>query len=149
MAIMIYRTLEISDALMSNLIGDIGELLTQLTGKPAAISTDYFRQVANRNIWVAALTVGEGKVVGMATLVPVYSPTGFGGRVEDLIVHKDWFGHGINYGLMERVIGMARDRKMSWLFAAVDPNENRVIELFRKLHFVPHRAGNLRLDLSP
>jgi len=143
-----YRSLENSDALMSNLIGDIERLLAQLNRRTVAMTLDHFTAVVHHSDLVAAFTE-DGKAVGMATLAPQYLPSGMGGRVEDVVVSVDHAGKGVGYGLLKKIIEKAGARKMLVLTAPINPAERATNELFRKFGFVPDITGNFRLVLSP
>jgi len=142
-----YRTVENSDALMTNLIWDFERLLEQLNHGMVAMALDHFTAVVHHSDLVAAFTE-DGKAVGMATLAPQYLPSGMAGRVEDVVVSNDHAGRGVGYGLLKKIIEKARTRKMLVLTAPINPAERATNEVFRTFGFVPDTTGNFRLVLS-
>jgi phosphinothricin acetyltransferase len=144
---MIFRFLEASDA-HSNTIGDIESLLTQLTGRRVTLSREHFGAVACRSIWLAAMEEGSEIVVGIATLVPVRIPTGFYGRIEDVVVKNSYRGKGIGRKLMELLVAEARRLNMDWLTLTSKPERDAANHLYRDLGFERHETNNYRLVLS-
>jgi GNAT superfamily N-acetyltransferase len=88
-------------------------------------------------------------VIGMATLIDVYKPTRYEGRIEDVVVHERHRRQKLGNALLLRVIDYAKQLGMSFLSLHSNPdnpNHQNVIQLCKKLRF-EERCGLMRLTL--
>lgn len=77
----------------------------------------------------------DGRLVGMATLCPFFSPTGRKASIEDVVIHPDYQGKGLGRLLMQEVLSAARELSPLTLQLTSRPSRIAANALYRKLGF--------------
>ncbi len=117
------------------LLAQILYLLKQLTDKEIQFTFDDFNSIiiSEHSILIGAY---DGKnLVGILTFAIVQIPTGKNGRIEDVVVDKDYRGKGIGEKLSLEAIRIGKELKLSKLFLTSNPNRIEANKLYQKIGF--------------
>ncbi|PYI54402.1 GNAT family N-acetyltransferase [Paenibacillus flagellatus] len=94
----------------------------------------WFRQFGDRYPIIVAETGGE--VAGYCCLSPFRAKPAYAGTAElSIYLDKRFRGAGIGTTLMERIIGIARERKFHVIVAAITGGNETSVKLHRKFGF--------------
>jgi GNAT superfamily N-acetyltransferase len=93
----------------------------------------------------------DGAIVGMINLLFTISTAegGFVILLEDLVIHKEYQGHGYGSKLLNHAIDFARQKNFFRITLLTDRPENLAQEFFRKHGFHESSMIPMRLLLSP
>src|ERR1700756_5485699 len=93
----------------------------------------------------------DGMIVGMINLLFTISTAegGFVVLLEDLVVHKEYQGHGYGAMLLRHAIEFAREKNFLRITLLTDRPENVAQEFFRRHGFHEYSLIPMRLLLSP
>ena len=93
----------------------------------------------------------EGAIVGMINLLFTISTAegGFVVLLEDLVIHKQFQGHGYGAKLLQHAIEFARQENFLRITLLTDRPENLAQEFFRKHGFVESSMIPMRLWITP
>src|SRR5881227_2167858 len=93
----------------------------------------------------------EGAIVGMINLLFTISTAegGFVILLEDLVVHKQYQGHGYGSKLLQHAIDFARKKNFLRITLLTDRPENVAQELFRRFGFYESSMIPMRLLITP
>src|SRR3954463_9252517 len=93
----------------------------------------------------------DGAIVGMINLLFTISTAegGFVVVLEDLVIHKQFQGHGYGSKLLQHAIDFARQKNFSRITLLTDRPENHAQEFFRRHGFHESAMIPMRLLLSP
>ncbi len=139
-------TLSKADAKMRT---DINNLLSQIRSAGESHVTTMAELnaiVADKNIVVVIAKDGT-RIVGMATL---YLLQKFGkriGRVEDVVVDSAYRGRGLGRTMMEKIIAIARARKIQALRVDSRPVHSVANKLYHSLGFSIKKTNPYRMEL--
>lgn len=129
---------------------DIRALVDQLIGSaaghrysPAVMA----RAARDPNTFILAAREGTA-IVGMATLIAMFTPSGLYGMVEDVVVHERARGRGIGRALVERLIREARRQRMMMLELTSNPSRAAANHLYQSLGFQKRDTNPYRLILA-
>jgi len=127
-------------------LDDVRRLMAQLSDCPPEQVDVATLSIISMNIceksYVCAIRDGE-RIIGLATLAPIYRFNGFKGHIEDVIVDESYRGQGLGRKLIEHLLEKARSLHMTQVTLTSDPaNPKRAAarDLYAKLGFV-ERAG--------
>ena len=111
----------------------IHNLLKQLTIKDVQFTFDDFKSMVNleQSILIGAFD-GES-LVGILTIAIVQIPTSKHGRIEDVVVDKDYREKGIGKKLSLEAIRVAKELKLSKLFLTSNPKRVEANKLYQKI----------------
>ena len=117
----------------SSLTAEVNRLLRQLSPNSSPLDSTYLSQAAARSR-IATAWMGR-QLVGMATLVPVYAPSGSSGFIHDVVADPSVRGRGVGRTLMECLIGEAG--RLGLRFVELTCRSERVAanSLYRDLGF--------------
>lgn len=107
---------------------------------------EVLRQRLRRDVHTYVACV-DGRVVGSASLLVEYKFIHGGGRcghIEDVVIHRDWQGHGIARALVQYAVSEAR--RLGCYKAILNCYES-LIPFYERCGFQTHDQG-MRLDLS-
>ena len=129
---------------------DIRSLVRQLVGsteKHRYSPTVMARAVRDSNTFI--LTARHGaSIVGMGTLIMIFTPSGLSGMMEDVVVHENARGMGVGRAIMERLIAEARRKKIMMLELTSNPSRIAANRLYQSLGFQKRETNPYRLILS-
>src|SRR6266576_2882181 len=93
----------------------------------------------------------DGAIVGMINLLFTISTTegGFVMLLEDLVVHKQYQGHGYGAKLLNYAIDFAKKKNFLRITLLTDRPENVAQEFFRRHGFVESSMIPMRLWITP
>ncbi len=93
----------------------------------------------------------DGAIVGMINLLFTISTAegGFVMLLEDLVVHKQFQGHGYGAKLLNHAIDFAKKKNFLRITLLTDRPENVAQEFFRRHGFVESSMVPMRLWISP
>src|SRR5690348_14689615 len=93
----------------------------------------------------------DGTIVGMINLLFTISTAegGFVILLEDLVVHKQYQGHGYGSKLLQHAIDFARQKNFLRITLLTDRPENLAQEFFRHHGFVESSMIPMRLWITP
>src|SRR5256885_13493788 len=93
----------------------------------------------------------DGAIVGMINLLFTISTAegGFVILLEDLVIHKQYQGHGYGAKLLSHAIEFARQKNFLRITLLTDRPENLAQEFFRKHGFVESSMIPMRLLITP
>ncbi len=129
-------------------IEDINNLLVLLTGKPDTIILSDLIDVAENSKLLLGRIGVEGKVVGMATLAVINIPSGKYGRIEDVVVQKEYRRQGIGKELTQRLIEEARRLGLARINLSSNPKRVEANHLYQGLGFSKVETNLYTLDLG-
>lgn len=124
----------------------IGELLTQLNGKPTQFDEHMLTECRAERDRISVFLAyveephpdasGSGQtIVGMASLVQVHTLSHRKGLVEDVVVHEKHQGKGIGKFLMLHVIEQAKILGLRHIDLTSHPSREAANALYQKLGF--------------
>jgi GNAT superfamily N-acetyltransferase len=93
----------------------------------------------------------DGAIVGMINLLFTISTAegGFVILLEDLVIHKEYQGHGYGSSLLEHAIDFARQKNFLRITLLTDRPENLAQEFFRRRGFHESSMIPMRLLITP
>jgi GNAT superfamily N-acetyltransferase len=93
----------------------------------------------------------DGVIVGMINLLFTISTAegGFVILLEDLVIHKEYQGHGYGSKLLEHAINFARQKNFLRITLLTDRPENLAQEFFRRHGFHESSMIPMRLLITP
>ena len=129
---------------------DVSLLLKQLSPNAEPLKIDRFLQVClQQSVFVARDDERlNHPVVGMATLVTIEQLVGMRGRVEDVIVDKEYRGRGIAPELMGVLHEHAKKLGVTKLALTSRPEREAANELYLKLGYTRVETNVYIIDLS-
>lgn len=130
---------------------DINLLLIQLNSKVEELTVERLLYVTRTSRLLVASCADrplrQDRVVGMATLVPIEQLTGRTGRVEDVVVDKEYRGQGIGKRLMELIVAEAKRLGLEKLELTSNPARKAANKLYKSLGFKRKETNVYRLVL--
>ena len=129
---------------------DINNLLKQLVHDPATYVAVSMRAldeiIGNKNIILVTAKDGQ-RVVGIGLLLVVTKFRGRYGYIEDMMVDREYRGHGIGRAIAEFLIGVARKQQIKTLELSTRPSRVPANNLYQKLGFERKETNVYRLHL--
>jgi len=110
-------------------------LLEELTDKAVRFSLEDFNSIINSEHSILIGAFDNDNLVGMLTLVIVQIPTGKNGRIEDVVVDKNYRGNGIGEKLSLEAIRLSKELKLSKLFLTSNRKRIEANKLYQKIGF--------------
>jgi ribosomal protein S18 acetylase RimI-like enzyme len=128
---------------------DINNLLAQMrdeSSEHTATMSEIKELTTNKN--VALIVAKDGKkIVGMATLYILQKLGKRVGRIEDVIVDTTYRGRGLGTQIMQKIISVARAKKLQTLHVNSRPVHVAGNKLYRKIGFKIKGTNPYRLTL--
>jgi GNAT superfamily N-acetyltransferase len=94
------------------------------------------------SVWSAAI------IIGVASLVPIYTPRGVTGRIEDVVVDEKCRGQGIGYQLTKRLLEQAKTMGMKTVHLTSNPKRKKANKLYNEMGFEQHGTNNYRFHIK-
>lgn len=110
-------------------------LLKQLTNKEVQFNYDDFNSIVNLKNSILIGAFDDDNLVGILTLTIVQIPTGNHGRIEDVVVDKNFRGKGIGEKLSLEAIRIGKELKLNKLFLTSNPQRIEANKLYQKIGF--------------
>jgi len=130
---------------------DIKELFNQLVQKPEDFN--YFSDfdidplISDPNCHCIVLE-HNGKVIGFASIVIFLTPVyGHRGRIEDVVIHKDYRGKGLGRKISKELIKIAKNKKVKSIHLTSKPDRLPARRLYESLGFELKDTGVFFLNL--
>lgn len=136
------------DVSSPDIVQGLGALLSQLSKSTARLDMDSLEEILRQpgvDLFVASS--GDGRAVGMLTLVRVTIPTGKKAVVEDVVVDEAARDGGVGIKLMEAAIAIARGFGARYIDLTSRPDREAANRLYRKIGFVPRETNVYRYQL--
>lgn len=122
----------------------INKLSLELTQNPEPLTLEEAKDLADKQFLVVA-RLGGIQIVGMTTLLIDRIPTKRRGRIDDVVVTKEWRGNDISRMLMEFVIEIGRNRKVQYFELTSRLERIEARNLYGTLGFEQYETGIFRL----
>jgi ribosomal protein S18 acetylase RimI-like enzyme len=113
----------------------IHNLLKQLTIKDVQFTFDDFKSMVNLEQSILIGAFDDESLVGILTIAIVQIPTSKHGRIEDVVVDRNYRGKGIGEKLSLEAIRIAKELKLSKLFLTSNPKRIEANKLYQKIGF--------------
>lgn len=123
---------------------DINALLPQLSERARVLNFRALNAVLEHGYFLIAR---DTRIVGTATLVPVIIPMVRSGRIEDVVVDRNWRGCGIGKTLIEHLLKKARELGMHHVDLTSNPRRTEANQLYPALGFKLFTTNNYRYTL--
>lgn len=124
----------------------VNGLSRQISNDELCASIETMRRFFNSRGVLFLARLGD-QIIGMATLMPVPDIDDLYGEVENVVVDKEYRGHGYSRLLMAAVIARARREKMSMLKLTSQPFRVEANGLYPSMGFKKRETNVYRLDL--
>ncbi len=99
------------------------------------------REILNtNNPVVIACCYVEDKIVGIASMANYKVISGNKGWIEDVVVDQNYRGMGIGRKLVEKLLNLAKEQKLSEVLLFTESHRNEAIKLYESLNF--HKKGS-------
>ena len=123
---------------------DINALLPQLSERVRALNFRALNAVLEHGYFLVAR---DTRIVGVATLVPVFIPMVMSGRIEDVVVDRNWRGRDIGKTLIKHLLEKARELDMHHVDLTSNPRRAEANRLYPALGFELFATNNYRYTL--
>ena len=139
-------------------LDELSEMLGELFAQESDFRPDKDRQLRGLRLIFEQPSRGrvfvlrrDGVIVGMINLLFTISTAegGFVILLEDLVVHKEFQGHGYGAKLLNHAIEFARQKNFLRITLLTDRPENLAQEFFRRHGFVESSMIPMRLYIAP
>ncbi|TSC78282.1 MAG: streptothricin acetyltransferase [Parcubacteria group bacterium Gr01-1014_33] len=134
-----------------NDVGDINMLLPQQADKPHLLTLRELKRVVNQEcirMAVARTSVGgRDAIVGMASLVLYWVPTGLIAFIEEFTVDEHFRGHGIGSQLIQKLIQTARAVRAKHISTYTNPKRIAANAVYQKFGFFQKETNFYRINL--
>src|SRR5881392_1405999 len=139
-------------------LDELSEMLAELFKQESDFRSDKERQLRGLRLIFEQPSRGrvfvlrrDGAIVGMINLLFTISTAegGFVILLEDLVIHKEYQGHGYGSKLLEHAIKFARQKNFLRITLLTDRPENLAQEFFRRHGFVESSMIPMRLWITP
>src|SRR5690606_41083264 len=77
----------------------------------------------------------DGEVVGIASMANYKVISGNKGWIEDVVVDENYRGKGIGRKLVEKLLNLAEEQKLSEVLLFTEPHREEAIKLYESLNF--------------
>lgn len=119
----------------TQLYSEIKILLAQLTSTPIQFSMNDFSEIVNSKKSILFGAFINNDLVGILTLVLLHIPTGKNGRIEDVVVNKNFRRKGIGKALTLKAINKGNELSLNKLFLTSNPSRIEANQLYLKIGF--------------
>lgn len=118
-------------------VSDIQRLLNQLSKNPRLLTRNTLSDICTEHTVLVAMddAIPSKPIVGMATLVVIEQLVGTRGRVEDVVVDREYRRQGIARRLMEELHETAKRHGVGKLALSSRPDRDAAIPLYLKLGY--------------
>ena len=125
---------------------EINILLRELSGTHARLLThaELGGILRDKNIFLHVARDGK-KIMGMATLVLIRTPSGLHATVESVVINTEYRGRGIGRLLTARLITEAKKKRVLWIDLNSKPQRLAANTLYQKLGFTQAETNVYRL----
>jgi GNAT superfamily N-acetyltransferase len=139
-------------------LDELSEMLGELFSQESDFRPDKERQLRGLRLIFEQPSRGrvfvlrrDGTIVGMINLLFTISTAegGFVILLEDLVVHKEFQGHGYGAKLLSHAIEFAKQKNFLRITLLTDRPENLAQEFFRRHGFVESSMIPMRLYITP
>ncbi len=139
-------------------LDELSEMLGELFSQESDFRPDKNRQLHGLRLIFEQPSRGrvfvlrrDGVIVGMINLLFTISTAegGFVVLLEDLVVHKEFQGHGYGAKLLNHAIEFAKQKNFLRITLLTDRPENVAQEFFRRHGFVESSMIPMRLYIAP
>ena len=110
-------------------------LIKQLTNEDVRFTFDDFNSILNSDHSILIGAFDDKILIGILTLTIVHIPTSKHGRIEDVVVDRNYRGKGIGEKLSFEAIRIAKELKLSKLFLTSNPKRIEANQLYQKIGF--------------
>jgi phosphinothricin acetyltransferase len=117
---------------------EISELFKELSANKRQIELDKILRKENQITF--AYCEANGKIVGIASMCTYQVISGNKGWIEDVVVHTGTRGKGIGRSLIEKLIGVAKEKNVSEMLLFTEDHRIPAINLYSKLGFKPSNS---------
>lgn len=110
-------------------------LLSQLTTTPILFSINDLSEIINSKNSILFGAFINNKLVGILTLALFNVPTGKNGRIEDVVVNKNFRRKGIGNSLTLEAMNKGKELNLDKLFLTTNPSRFEANQLYLKIGF--------------
>jgi len=123
---------------------DLNRVLSQLRKENSGSLDELTQLVASKDIVMVVAVLGE-RIVGVATLFVLRKIGKRIGYIEDVVVDREFRGHGLGEKIMKRLISEARARKVTYVSLTSRPSRVAAVKLYKKLGFARAETNVYRI----
>jgi ribosomal protein S18 acetylase RimI-like enzyme len=136
---------EVVTAVDDALVAAVARLMPQLSKAPAPTKAELEAMLAQPGCTL--FVARDGGIVGMLVLLLQRIPTGFKGRIEDVVVDEAGRGKGIGEALCRAALELARDVGAKNVSLTSAPHREAANRLYVRLGFEPITTNVYRFSL--
>jgi GNAT superfamily N-acetyltransferase len=130
---------------------DINALLPAQADRPRFLKLNELKRILNQSCietYVVRTKIGgNNAIVGMASVIFYYVPTGLIAFIEELTVYEAYRGHKLGIRLVEKLIGRAKARKAKHISTYTNPKRLAANAVYQKLGFFHKETNFYRINL--
>ena len=130
---MIYKEI---DEFSPQIYSEVKSLLGQLTSVEINFSSENFKTIIENDNSFLLGAFDENKLVGILTLIIYQIPTGKNGRIEDVVVDKNYRGKKIGEQLSLMAINKGKELNLDKMFLTSNPSRIAANKLYQKIGFL-------------
>ena len=131
--------------------GDGVKLLEILNQLSAVYSHAYFDEddlIADESCNCLVVENDEN-IIGFGSLITYHIPTkGLIGRIEDIVIDEKYRGAGLGRGLMEKLIELAKEKKINYITLTSNPSRVAARKLYESLGFETCETEVFKLEIK-
>lgn len=125
----------------------VNALLPQLSPSAKKLSASELKKILEDDHALLLVAKDGGRIIGMATIVFLRTPTWYSARIDDVVVSEQYRGKGLGGKLMLRLIEFARKRKTAYIELTSRPVRVAANNLYKRLGFAKRETNVYRLML--
>jgi ribosomal protein S18 acetylase RimI-like enzyme len=129
---------------------ELTSLLRQLSLNPESqrsVSVERLREVISQPATSILVIRDDEKIVGMGTLTITDILTGHDGQIDDVVVNDTYRGQGLGRQLIERLLDLAREKKVATVYLTSRPARVAANKLYQSMGFKLVETNAYELDL--
>ena len=135
-------------AVDKRVLADVNRLISQLSSTAKKLPMRQLaKMVKDKNSIFIGVWDGRN-IVGMGSIVFVLTIIGLRARMEDVVIDERYRGKGIGKRLTNRLIQIARTRKIRWLEFTSRTDRKETNQFYRRLGFKKRDTNVYRLTFE-
>jgi ribosomal protein S18 acetylase RimI-like enzyme len=146
-SMVIFEMTEVTDEIVSAFAG----LMPQLTSsnKPPSKADLAVMAASERTVvFLARSEMKDNRIVGTASLALSFSPTGWHGWIEDVVVAEEARKQGLGRALTAACLARARELNLEQVYLTSRPSRVAANKLYQSMGFIRRETNVYRYDLT-
>jgi len=125
----------------------INRLLPYQAQRPRLLSLRELKRVVSQDCIETYVARVGGNIVGMASVIFYWVPTGLIAFIEEFTVDPNFQGRGIGSALIKKLIGRAKARRAKHISTYTNPKRIAANAVYQKLGFFKKETNFYRINL--